>query len=479
MGLGDLLYIFLAASFLEALPKGRSLVDDCSRMLVSDTLPVLIEPGHLLEHLQTIQDIADNSHGDRRAGSHGHNQTINYIHDYLASQGYYMEVEPFHDTVPSEGQALLVVNDAIIDAEPINWSPDCNFSSRPIVPVDGHGCRAVDYPQEALGSIVLVSGGGCSLSDKSISAGIAGADGLLLYETAQLTPSFGGWNDYHIPSAKISNRDDAQKLLHSNYRLWINQFEVSTDYERIDRLECGNEDNTLLVGTHTDSVASSAGINDNASGIASLLEIATQLARFGTNSRVKFAFWTAGEPGLIGSKHWMDTIYKQELQKIRLYLDVNMLGSPNGALKMYDEVQVEKTQLSNRSDYAPFFEHGIPFAGLFSGADGLKTQHEVDLFGGTAGLPYDGYYHQPEDDTDNINMTTLFLNTKALAYAVGVYGRSFDSISSLSASAARSGSSKSMDPTGHLILLCIGCFFLLYLQHILAGLSNALNNCGA
>ncbi|KAI1653157.1 hypothetical protein F4813DRAFT_279227 [Daldinia decipiens] len=210
----------------------------------------------------------------------------------------------------------------------------------------------------------------------------------------------------------------------------------------------------LLVGTHTDSVSSSAGINDNASGVASLLEIATQLSKFKTNSTVKFAFWTASEPCLLGSKHWMYTAHREELQKIRLYLDANMLGSPNGALKVYDGhgssfgtpgphgsgeaettltqgfeaqgVNFTRTEISNRSDYATFFDAQIPFAGLFSGANGLKTWKEVGMFGGDAGVPYDANYHERDDNIHNINMTTLLQNTKALAHAVGVYGRSLD-----------------------------------------------------
>lgn len=137
-----------------------------------------------------------------------------------------------------------------------------------------------------------------------------------------------------------------------------------------------------MVGTHTDSADSSAGINDNGSGIAALLEVATQLTKFRTESQVKFAFWTASEPCLLGSRHWFDIQYPEELNKIRLYLDVNMIGSPNGALKVYDGngtyfknpgpagsdlaeavlqvgfnnqgLIIERTEMSNRSDYAPF-----------------------------------------------------------------------------------------------------------------------------
>lgn len=209
-----------------------------------------------------------------------------------------------------------------------------------------------------------------------------------------------------------------------------------------------------MVGTHTDSINSTAGINDNASGIASLLEVASQLAKFQTNSRVKFAFWTASEPCLLGSKHWFDVTRDEELKKIKLYIDVNMVGSSNGALRVYDGnsttfdqsgphgsgdaeevlaqgfrvqgVNATRASITNRSDYAQFYDHGIPFAGLFSGADGIKSKEEKAMFGGDADQPYDIYYHKAEDDIENINMTALMMNTKSLAHAVGIYGRSFE-----------------------------------------------------
>ncbi|KAI2471983.1 aminopeptidase Y precursor [Annulohypoxylon bovei var. microspora] len=425
-----------------AFPRiGWAIKDTCPGVLVSDALPVLVDPSNIIRHLQSLQEISDVSHGGRMAGSHGHNRTIEYIKDELNNLGYYVEVQKFEGLMPINGQATLIVNGNLFDVEPIGWSPSAILTDRPLVRVPGDGCESSHYPEDALGAVVLVSSDGCSFSDKSVAAHQAGADALLIHEPSQLTPSLGGLNDLHVPSARISERT-SRSIVGNEFPLWVD-------------LECGDEENTLLVGTHTDSVGKSAGINDNASGVASLLDVAAQLTKFTTKSRVKFAFWTAAEPCLLGSKHFVSTAYPEELERIRLYLDVNMVGSPNGALKVYDgsgeshqevgprgsddaqttlvngfDVQgahsIRTTQISNRSDYAPFLDAHIPFAGLFSGANGLKTPEEAVLFGGTVGHPYDGNYHQREDNIDNINVTTLVLNTKALAHTVGVYGRSFD-----------------------------------------------------
>ncbi|KAI0847946.1 hypothetical protein F5Y00DRAFT_263114 [Daldinia vernicosa] len=427
MKLAGFLRSYAVSALLAALPIVGAAIDECDGVLVSETLPVLINSTALYEHLQALQNIADEHGGNRITGSAGHNQTLQYIQDHMKSQGYYVEVQPFHDLIQINGKATLWANGEAFE---------------------------IDYPQRAFGAVVMVEAGGCSLSDKSIAAGQAGAIGLLMYEFTQLTPSLGALDDRHIPSAKIAYRD-ARRIMEYRLPLFVNTFDIYMQYKEVSRFEYGDKDNVLLVGTHTDSVSSSAGINDNASGVASLLEIATQLSRFKTNSTVKFAFWTASEPCLLGSKHWMYTTHQEELQKIRLYLDANMLGSPNGALKVYDGyessfgtpgphgseeaetiliqgfeaqgVNFTRTEISNRSDYATFFDAQIPFAGLFSGANGLKTQKEAGMFGGDAGVPYDANYHEPDDDIENINMAILLQNTKALAHAVGVYGRSPDS----------------------------------------------------
>ncbi|KAI1777613.1 hypothetical protein F4818DRAFT_456735 [Hypoxylon cercidicola] len=449
MGPTNCLWGFIAAALLALPHLAEASVDECSGVLASDALPVLIDSGSLLQHLQALQSHADMGNGSRVAGSYGHNLTIEYIQDHLRSAGYYVEVQPFHGLMQVQGKANLIAGGQNIRAEAMAWSPNYSAEYIPIVPVNGPGCRAIDYPSQTFGAIALVGSGGCSFSDKSKAAREAGAGALLLRESTELNPSLGGLDDHHIPSARISEKD-AQALEKLPLPLWAHSIDISTHSEQ----ECGDEENTLMVGTHTDSTDSSAGINDNASGIASLLEVASRLTKFKTNSKVKFAFWTASEPCLLGSRHWFDTKHDEELSNIRLYLDVNMIGSPNGALKVYDgngtyfkipgphgsdkaeavladgfaaqEVSIKRAEISNRSDYAPFFEYGIPIAGLFSGADGFKTREEFNMFGGQPDRPYDNNYHQAGDDLENINTTALLVNTKALAHAVGVYGRGFD-----------------------------------------------------
>jgi Zn-dependent M28 family amino/carboxypeptidase len=86
------------------------------------------------------------------------------------------------------------------------------------------------------------------------------------------------------------------------------------------------------------------------------------------------------------------------------------------------------TEFDSRSDYEAFIDVGIPAGGLFTGAEGEKTEEEAALFGGEAGIAYDENYHGPGDTIDNLSNEAYLVNTKAIADAVAKYALSFDSL---------------------------------------------------
>ncbi|POS69324.1 aminopeptidase Y [Diaporthe helianthi] len=209
-------------------------------------------------------------------------------------------------------------------------------------------------------------------------------------------------------------------------------------YNLIAQTKGGDPDNVLQLGAHMDSVAAGPGINDDASGGIALLEIAFKLAHgnYTVNNAVRFSWWTAEEEGLIGSQHYVDSLSDEERQKIRLYLNFDMIASPAGEFGIYtsefnsvgveappgvaeneklfqdyfDDADLEwKTvALRGNSDHWPFVTADIPTGGLHAGAD--------------------PNYHTAEDTCENLNMDVFFETTKAIAHAVGTYALSFDSL---------------------------------------------------
>ncbi|MFC7248212.1 M28 family peptidase [Catellatospora aurea] len=80
--------------------------------------------------------------------------------------------------------------------------------------------------------------------------------------------------------------------------------------------------------------------------------------------------------------------------------------------------------LNGRSDYAPFMAAGIPVGGLFTGADGIKTEAEAEKFGGQAGMAYDECYHLACDTIANVNDAALEVNFGAVKNAAEVWAQS-------------------------------------------------------
>jgi acetylornithine deacetylase/succinyl-diaminopimelate desuccinylase-like protein len=106
----------------------------------------------------------------------------------------------------------------------------------------------------------------------------------------------------------------------------------------------GREDCTVIVGAHLDSVPEGPGINDNGSGSATVLEIAEKMSELGIEpqNRVRFAFWGAEELGLFGSKHYVAQLDERQLGDIAVYLNFDMVASPNYVRFIYGSGEVRK-----------------------------------------------------------------------------------------------------------------------------------------
>lgn len=244
-------------------------------------------------------------------------------------------------------------------------------------------------------------------------------------------------------------------------------------YNVIAQTKGGDPDNVVALGGHSDSVAAGKcnlpisvtnskltalgpGINDDGSGTVSNLVIALALSKFSVNNAVRFAWWTGEEFGLLGSTYYVESLNATEVAKIKLYLNFDMIASPNYVYAIYDgdgsafgisgptgSAQIEAlfesyyasqglpsvpTEFNGRSDYGPFLDAGVPAGGLFTGAEEIKTDEEAALFGGTAGIALDANYHGAGDNVSNLALDAFEVNSKASAWAVATYALSLDSL---------------------------------------------------
>ncbi|MFH8802532.1 M28 family metallopeptidase [Streptomyces sp. NPDC017936] len=229
------------------------------------------------------------------------------------------------------------------------------------------------------------------------------------------------------------------KLDAAGFTTTVQQFTASSrvGYNLIADWPGGDANQVVMAGSHLDSVTSGAGINDNGTGSAAVLETALAVARTGyqPTKHLRFAWWGAEELGLVGSRYYVNSLSAANRAKISGYLNFDMIGSPNPGYFVYDDdPAIEKTfkdyftgigvpteietEGDGRSDHAPFKSAGVPVGGLFTGAGRTKTAAQAAKWGGTSGQAFDRCYHSSCDTTANVNDTALNRNADALAHAV-------------------------------------------------------------
>lgn len=260
-----------------------------------------------------------------------------------------------------------------------------------------------------------------------------------LTELETIAEENGGNRAHGQPGYKASIDYIQAKLDAAGFETAVQEFDQggTTGYNLIADWPGGDADEVVMAGAHLDSVRSGAGVNDNGTGSAGVLETALAVADADLQpaKQLRFAWWGAEELGMVGSRNYVAGLSEAERGQIGAYLNFDMIGSPNAGYFVYDDdaaleqvftdwfatkdIQTAPAVESDgRSDHASFQDAGIPVGGLFTGAGETMTQEQADLWGGTAGEPFDECYHTACDDLANVNTEALDLNTDALAHAV-------------------------------------------------------------
>ncbi|MEU9703314.1 M28 family peptidase [Streptomyces sp. NPDC047981] len=435
-----------------------------------------------LRHLEKFQAIADSAGGHRVAGSLGHDASAAYVYKELKKAGYnvsYQRFEFIYTQTLAEKLSTVTPVPYDIETKALTYT-----KSTPVggvradvaaVPVDADGttgCEPGDYASGAYaGKIALVKRGGCAFAVKQQQAAAAGAIGALIYNNIDagygpLSGTLGDPSAARIPTAGISKAageklaaDLAQGPVNLSFEIRQLQEKRSTN-NVIAETKHGNAAETVMLGASLDSVVTGPGINDNGSGSAALLDVALKLAKKEKSPRnkVRFAWWSAAESGLVGSHHYVADLTPLDKQEIKLYLNFELIASTNHGLFVYDGDNSDRangqtapagsdrleqdiaaflgkrglphagTPFVARFDYGPFIDAGIPSGGTFAGAEALKTAAEAEKFGGTAGVAFDPNYHGAGDTVRNISLTAFETHIDVIANAVGTYAHDLGSL---------------------------------------------------
>lgn len=429
------------------------------------------------EHQAAFQKFADANGNTRVSGSPGFDLSVEYAEKVFQDAGYNVTVQPF------QFQTFVVLAPSILEqvspppAGPIeNSILQYSGSGDVTAPVstpsgDSRGCYAADWAGFPAENIALVQrgtpagfpGGSCTFAIKATNAYNAGASAVVVYnnQAGVINGTLGNAFTLDLAVTSVTQAVGEQLIATPGLVLHVKTETfrgIATTYNVLAESTGGDPNNVVMVGAHLDSVNAGPGIQDNGSGSAAILEVAEQMAKVKTRNKVRFALWGAEESNLVGSTYYVNNLSADERAKIALYLNFDMIGSPNHVFFIYDgddsdkvgngagpagSAEIERTfeayytmkglpykgtDFSGRSDYGPFIAVGIPSGGLFTGAEGIKTSAEAALWGGTAGLAYDPCYHQACDTYSNINLKAYDVNVDAVAFATLQYGMSTEDV---------------------------------------------------
>lgn len=127
-----------------------------------------------------------------------------------------------------------------------------------------------------------------------------------------------------------------QEYIRAEFSQWgsveIHTFEVGSKvYENLilnlpSDFKTGKDNlSPILIAAHYDGVPGSPGADDNASGVAVLLELARIFATETTRYPLRLVAFDMEEPGCLGSKEYVAKLVREK-QKLRLMMSLEMLG---------------------------------------------------------------------------------------------------------------------------------------------------------
>ncbi|KAF7347226.1 Peptide hydrolase [Mycena venus] len=431
----------------------------------------------ILEHLKVFQSYADASANTRAHGSPGYTASAEYVYGIAQDAGLDVQRQGVASPVGFVRGGTLSVEGVTFQAPNVTADFFTNTTApegltTDLVSIAGYGCDQDEFANTA-NKTVLLKAGQCEVSTKSFNALVSSVPAIIIYDETPLPPTPGAGvfasprGDIVVPVVLSASYDVGQillgKLASKSLSVTVN---VQIEIQNI------SSDNVIAQTKWGDQekVPAGPGINDNGSGSATLAELIKQLVQFdGAKYALRFAWWSSEELGLLGSEYYVDQLTQSERDKIVAYINIDMSASPNYILAIQDNDNsggqrppwiptppvgsnaIEKIlqgvyesmgsnftgfAIAENSDHASFMTNGIPMGALETGAGGLKTDLEAQLFGGVAGKSYDSCYHSSCDDINNLSHEALILNARAVARALAILANDVSAIEAEQAKAS-------------------------------------------
>ena len=448
----------------------------------------------LWQHLVAFQQIADanpgpDGHPSRTLGEPGYLASVNYVAALMTAAGYNVTVQQYtfpyanFTATPSFGEVSPTASSYALKTD---WNPatysgsgDVTATVQPVGgivipaspdPSSSSGCSPGDFAGFTPGNIALIQRGTCTATAKVANAQAAGAAGVIMFNegnpgrtATQEWVYLDGYNPPSIPVALSSYAVGANLYSQAQSGNPVVHLAISTvldpartDYNVIADSPFGDPNRIVVLDAHLDAIYG-AGILDNASGSATILEVGLKMAHTPTTNRLRYVWFGGEELGIYGSAYYTQALSAADAQKIVFDLDSDVTATPNFDTLIADPANspyapdfppnvvpgsqvgnnyFEEYFLANALPYAwssndgtdswSFSWIGVPNSGILTGQDCCKAQWEADYFGGYTGnyeghIPsFDGGFVDRAflwgDNIDNNNVDVLESTSKAYAY---------------------------------------------------------------
>ncbi len=430
---------------------------------VNDTVAKLvpcITTKDLWNHMVKFQAIADanpgpDGHPSRNAGELGYKKSVDFVAAVMQAAGYDVTIQTYtfsyfqFTAIPTFFEVSPPAKTFVLDTD-FTAGPAAGTAIGKTVqaaggiiipptptPSSSSGCTAADFTGVS-GRIALVQRGTCTFGTKALNAQAAGALGIIIFNEGNpgRTDAFSGilqdaagnpvsptipviFTSFAVGSSLFSQATSTTPPVVSiDVRAVSNPNAV--DYNVIAESRGGDKNHVVVVDAHLDAIYG-AGMLDNASGSAAILDIAQMMKNVTPLNKLRFIWFGGEELGLLGSSFYVNNLSSNDLSHIGYDLDADVLATPNYVIGVLDPAagdlfgrqvistfpnRVYKASTVARDQAIGYFDSvglnhelfspdgtdafsfntaGIPASGLLTGQNCCKNAGDVALFGGSLG----------------------------------------------------------------------------------------------
>ncbi|MCH9009020.1 MAG: M20/M25/M40 family metallo-hydrolase [Chloroflexi bacterium] len=337
-------------------------------------------------------------HSPRASGTDQEKAAAEFLAARLRGLGYDVELQSFTvDIIPRDVPFLSLTSpeDRTFRGIPFTLSGEGEVEA-PLVFVE----RAFpdEIPESGLaGKIALIERGEITFEEKVTRVAEAGAIAAVVFNN--VPGLFGGTlrNEGDIPAVSISQEDGEELLglmeeddILAKVRVVVETRETQNVVAQ--KQGTAGDGTVVVLGGHYDTVPDTPGVNDNGSGIATLMAVAEEIADKSYPFTIRIIPFGSEELGLRGSRHYLESLENDEIDSINTMFNfdalssgptVGIIGDASLTRIVIDLGDANGIEVSRRqgltggsSDHASFRSAGVPV--IFFMADDFSRIHTPD-----------------------------------------------------------------------------------------------------